>query len=625
MPADPHNDVPGRSQFSTPVPATVPDEDDADLLPTVPGGRRPPATLPDPAPAPPAAAPPSFGKYQLLEVVVEGGMGIVFRAHDTELDRVVALKMIRPGALADPAGVVRFCQEARAAGKLNHHNIVPVLDSGQHDGRHYFTMPFAVGGSLAQHRERLTADPRAAVALVEKVARAVHFAHSHGILHRDLKPGNVLLDEHGEPLVADFGLAKFLGAGVELTQPGEGIGTPAYMAPEQAGGRGDRLDARTDVWALGVLLYELLAGRRPFPGLSREEVTREILTTDPPPLRAARPGLGRDLETVVRKCLEKEPARRYATAEALADELGRWRAGEPVHARPPGPLSHGWRLVRRHPTLCTALGLLAAFALLAALLWLRGQPAGSATLAPLGKPDDPWREPVTVIGDNGKPARIRWLLGDANVLNPRAPEDPFAFHTFTLSLLEAERNPPKEGYRFSAEIRHVDSTEGFVGLIFGYSKHETDKATHHCFGELIFADRGIQAGIFKDRAGNPGSRVVLNVHHYYDPKQGSEENLTDVAGVEARYAAVAPGVPTPWRQLAVEVTPEKVRVFWEGQPLGEQSQEDLAKAEKQLQVIRPHLSEVTPEFGPGQPVGLVVYKGVASFRRVEVRRLPADN
>src|SRR5262249_25603723 len=153
----------------------------------------------------------------------------------------------------------------------------------------------------------------------------------------------------------------------------EGIGTPAYMAPEQAGGRGDRVDARTDVWALGVLLYELLAGRRPFPGLSREEVTREILTTDPPPLRAVRPALGRDLETIVRKGLGRGRGRRYAGGGARADAGGRWRRDEPIRARPPGPLAHCRRFVRRHPALCTAFGLLAAVALLAALVWLRKQ------------------------------------------------------------------------------------------------------------------------------------------------------------------------------------------------------------------------------------------------------------
>src|SRR5438093_1689538 len=185
---------------------------------------------------------------------------------------------------------------------------------------------------------------------MEKVARAVAFAHGKGILHRDLKPSNVLLEECGEPMVSDFGLAKFLDASVELTQAGQRMGTPAYMAPEQASGQTDRVGPVSDVWALGVILYELLAGRRPFTATERDELTKQILSTDPPSPRLLRPDLDEALQTVVLKCLAKEPRRRYASAAALADDLARWLRGEPISARPESWPRRAWRRARRTVT-----------------------------------------------------------------------------------------------------------------------------------------------------------------------------------------------------------------------------------------------------------------------------------
>jgi serine/threonine-protein kinase len=297
--------------------------------PTAPIATRP-ATDSAPTPSLPAAGPPvrAFGSYELLEEIDRGGMGVVYKARQAGLDRLVALKMILSGPAAQREEVLRFLREARAAGRLRHANIIAVHDAGTIDGQHYFTMPLARNGSLARHVKRLGAEPRAAVALVEKVARAVQHAHDNGIVHRDLKPANVLLDEGDEPWVADFGLAKVEGADELRTRTGRGLGTPAYMAPEQSDpALGRSSGPAADVWALGVILDELLAGRRPFRG-RHETVLHRIREDDPARPSRLRPGVDANLEAVVLKCLEKEPARRYPSAGALADDLASWLRGE---------------------------------------------------------------------------------------------------------------------------------------------------------------------------------------------------------------------------------------------------------------------------------------------------------
>jgi hypothetical protein len=316
-----------------------------------------PATIGADSTAGPTLPLKNVGDYEILEEIARGGMGVVFRAKQVSLNRVVALKMILSGKLAGPADIRRFRSEAEAAANLDHPNILPVYEVGEHDGRPFFSMKLATSGTLADRIADYVADPRAAATLVSKLARAVHFAHQRGILHRDLKPANVLLDADGNPLITDFGLAKRTGSGAGDTHSGAIVGTPSYMAPEQA--RANKaITTAADVYALGAILYELLAGRPPFRAESVMETLLQVMTDPPIDPRTVKEHVDRDLAAIALKCLEKEPAARYASAEELAGDLDRWLAGEPTLARPLGAAAQAWRWIKRHTTAAVTLPML---------------------------------------------------------------------------------------------------------------------------------------------------------------------------------------------------------------------------------------------------------------------------
>ena len=322
------------------------------------------AGLSDLGPGPEPRPVRSLGDYDLLEEIGHGGMGVIYRAWQRSLRRQVAVKMIRAEHLARPEEVRRFRREAAAAASLQHPHIVAIHEAGEFEGQQFYSMDFVEGRSLAEVLREHSLPARQAATYVRSIAEAIQYAHEHGVLHRDLKPSNILIDCHDVPRVADFGLAKMLHGEAEVTLTGQVLGSPSYMAPEQAAGRSREVDARTDVYALGAILYELLSGRPPFKAETSLETLKLVVDNEPVAPRLLNPGLPRDLETICLKCLEKEPGRRYASAQLLAEELGRFLRQEPILARPPGATGRLWRWCQRQPVRAGLIaGLVAVFAL----------------------------------------------------------------------------------------------------------------------------------------------------------------------------------------------------------------------------------------------------------------------
>jgi tetratricopeptide (TPR) repeat protein len=362
-----------------------------DPLPPPP---RPAADTPvagGPVPRPPGAPWPSVAGYEILEELGEGGMGVVYKARQLALNRVVALKMIR-GAHAGAEELARFRIEAEAVARLQHPNIVQIYEVGQQDGRPFFSLEYVDGGSLDKLQARTLMPARQAAALVETLARAMHYAHQRGVVHRDLKPANILLQNanckmqnanlpednlqfafcnlhFAIPKISDFGLAKRLDVGTDKTRSGLILGTPSYMAPEQAGGKG--VGPAADIYALGAILYDLVTGRPPFQAETPMDIIIQVVAEDPVPPSRLQPRLPRDLETICLKCLSKDPRRRYASAEELADDLHRFQSGEPIRARPAGWGERVIKWARRQPARATlaAVSAVAAVGLLVGGLW----------------------------------------------------------------------------------------------------------------------------------------------------------------------------------------------------------------------------------------------------------------
>jgi WD40 repeat protein/tRNA A-37 threonylcarbamoyl transferase component Bud32 len=349
--------LPAGQQSTAPLPANASSPTEAKpLLPAWPASSR---TGPLPSADEVLTAAPASGQgvpgYELLGELGRGGMGVVYKARQVKLNRLVALKMILSGGHAGAADLARFKTEAEAIARLQHPNVVQIHEVGEHNGLPFFSLEFCAGGSLENKLRGTPLPPPEAAALVETLARAVHAAHQASVIHRDLKPANVLLLEDGTPKVSDFGLAKKLDDASGQTQSGAVMGTPSYMAPEQASGRSKEIGPAADVYALGAILYECLTGRPPFKAATVMDTLVQVVSDEPVPPSQLQSTTQRDLETICGKCLQKDPGKRYDSALSLAEDLGRYQRGEPIAARPVGRLERGWRWCRRNPAVATLL------------------------------------------------------------------------------------------------------------------------------------------------------------------------------------------------------------------------------------------------------------------------------
>lgn len=398
----------------------------------------------DEAPAP-APGGERFGDYELLGIIGRGGTGVVHRARHIELDRIVALKILPPEISGEEEFVARFRTEAAAAASLEHPHLVPVYDFGVHDGRHFLAIKLIEGASSAQRMK-----PESAATRLITVARAVHHAHQRGVLHRDLKPGNILLDADGVPHLTDFGLAKLINSEATITRTRAVMGTPAYMAPEQAEGKNREITTSADVYGLGAVLYHWLTGAPPFAGGTTLETIRLVLDAEPQPPSRKAPEVDRDLETICLKCLRKEPTARYSSADALANDLERWLRGEPVAARPVSSLERMMKWSRRNKTLAlVTAGAVASLVSASAILWRQNVQLATA------------RGQVTDLAENRRRELVKLHVETGNRL--AAEGDGYAALASFANAAALDANDParlaKHRFRFAATLAQLPARE----------------------------------------------------------------------------------------------------------------------------------------------------------------------
>jgi hypothetical protein len=557
----------------------------------------------------PRAALGQFGQYELLDPF-PGGMGIVYRARHTVLDRIVALKVLSPGRQLTEHDRVRFETEARAIAQLRHPHIIEVQEFGEHDDRPYFTMEFIEGGNLSKRVGEFAGQARRAAALVEKVARAVQHAHDHRILHRDLKPANILLRGSDDPVVADFGLAKMLDDDLSLTSTGAILGTPPYMAPEQFLGRHDLIGPATDVWALGVILHELLTGRRPFAGSSREEVASTVLTTEPQPPSKLDPSVPSALDPVVLRCLCREPSERYASAGELADELSRWLAGQRPKTR--RPLTRAARRRRRRYAFAAVALLALIFATgVGVMIWWRSLDHEAKLrheLALTGR--------VDLVGTTGPPRLCQKLMGSFEDLTP-AEDGAFTIKTDGVCLLELMSTTGQDRFHFRADIQHVEGRTGSAGLYVGRRGFKPKGEEWHCFllshvarpmirdnlpGQVRPDERFADARSFEIKYVESDTQRLISGHSFDVPH--------------------GPWAQNDWERIDFDVSPESINVAFGGMPGTRVSRSSLMKTAGDAALARPNFGSITPVYDPRDGIGIFAYRCTVRVRNAIVELAP---
>lgn len=564
-----------------------------------------------------ARLPAAFDHYAVIDLIDDGGMGTVYMVHDTRLKRIVALKTIKVG-LNSVTDVERFHREATALAQLNHPNVVAIHGSGTCEHGHYFTMPYLSHGGLSKHLARCAGDPALAVTIMARVARAMAEVHRQGIYHRDLKPSNILLDARDEPLVSDFGLARWHERASNLTQSEAVLGTPAYMAPEQAAGKNKQIDARTDVWALGVTLYELLAQKRPFAGKTLQEVTPHILHDDPPSLKATQLGTDRDLEAIVFKCLRKNPNERFQTADALADELERWLKHEPIQTVPESWPHWAWRKARPHAIGATLL--LTTAALLAWSLWVyfrpvpqppRVDPQGIGTANDLAalRAELQANGKLTLLADNRPPRWARWVPDHAGAYGPAGQHATFSIHSDLRAMLELLPEVPMESYRIRAEIQRDRLHQGTRCGIYVCQK-ETASLSAREFLVVEFAGND----------GDANGRV--SVEKVFDSQPELAKGFYHAGAlVSQSYSSV----PESWQKLRIDVSGSGLQAAINDKELKFVTAKMIDHVSVSLNSQPPNIETTINPYSPGGGVGLFLLSGAFSCRNFTLEPLsPSD-
>jgi serine/threonine-protein kinase len=583
--------------------------------------------------------PRSFANFDLLEKIGQGGMGVVFKAWQRTLRRFVAVKMLLPARQTDAEAMTRMRIDAEALARLRHPNVVLVHEFGEHDGQLYLVMEYLDGGNLASRFANGPLPEDEAASLVATLASAVQAAHEADIVHRDLKPGNVLLASDGTRKITDFGLARLVDDPEGANTRSEAIlGTTQYMAPEQAAGKIDEVGRAADIYALGVILYEALTGRPPFKGTTPLHTLELIQRTEVVWPGRLRKGLSRDLEAVCLKCLEKDPRRRYATAQELAADLQAQMQGSPTAARPLTLLARFGRWLSRHPAWVAAALLLLCMGALV--------PAVQEQL----DPDRPRREieaalargePVVLIGPTGGPRWSRWEVGGERHSFSARPDGPFLVSAWAYGYLELIRDPQMDRYRFRARVKH-DRGELVprVGVYFGHRFYPTSAATvMRFFGQLTFDD--ITDPQMPHNLAKGEGRISMDAP---PPPKVTQASLTALAlpeypnrpgrwigtGIGVSSGEFVPAGPSggPWHDVAVEVTPTEVRGTWDGQKMGAIPASRFVQTTLESLRWPPVLAglgfdpnQLQLQYAPRGSLGLFVDHSSASFANVVIEPL----
>lgn len=570
-----------------------------------------------------------FHRFVLLRELGQGGMGVVYKAFDTHLDRMVALKMTIPlegNHSANFMKMERFSIEAKAMARLNHVNIISVLEIGEAEQCAYLVMPYLPGGTLSD-RLRKFDTPGKIVSMFANVVSAVQHAHENEVLHRDLKPANILFTKDNEPVVADFGLAKLTEQSMNLTIPGIGLGTPPYMAPEQTPLGNGNVTPVSDIWSLGVLLYELLTKKRPFEGETNYDVYTNIIRKKPIPIRQLDQSIDRNLEAIVMKCLQKRPSDRFQSAEALYQELDRWQKGKPILTRRDNFWEGTKRWVRAHPFFALLTVQLLLLLLAAPVVYYRLHPDRPLweQQARLEK-----RKPIQILGPNGEPSWYRWVWSKQSQAGV-GDDGHFVIHSWEkLALLELIPDPKTDRYRLEAEIRHLrGDTTSQAGFYFFHDVHEGIEGRVDAFIRLSFNDlinvKAMAPRPLPKHVVEAGNRIQFESQvAFRHPGRTTASATTNSFYPKSHHRKPAGIRGIDWIKVRIDVTPEGITVRF-----GDQQFDTVpfSKMITSFETQKRWVNELTkedPQFDIKlqSSLGLFVCRGIASYRNV--RFTPLD-